>query len=108
MGMGTALHVAASLGRVAIVTELLTCGAEVDSRDESGQTPLHGAARYASLDTAQILLKAGADPDARTEKDMTPLHYAAQVGSLVMVKVRPVFALLLDRMAPKSTIMCAH
>ena len=59
----TPLASAAMRGRVALVAELLTLGADVHARDESGNTALMAASRYGQSDTVRLLLKHGARAD---------------------------------------------
>ena len=59
----------------AVLTALLTAGADLTARDEDGWTPLHWAARYTKTPAVLVvLLAAGADLTARTERGKTPLH----------------------------------
>ena len=55
--------------------------ANVNARDEYGDTPLHHAAREDKSETATMLLGAGADADARGRDELTPLHSAARRNS---------------------------
>ena len=57
---GWDLHRAAKENRVDIARALIDRGAEVDARDEDGDTPLHDAA-WKSLDVARLLLDGGAE-----------------------------------------------
>ena len=73
------MSIAASSGEnPAVITALAAAGAEVDARDNSGNTPLHWAA-YGSENPAIItaLLDAGADVNVRAGNGLTPLHLAA-------------------------------
>jgi ankyrin repeat protein len=55
-GGRTALHVAASLGKLDIVIPLLECGADVNARDKFGWTPLHFACAGGYLAVVEKLL----------------------------------------------------
>ena len=82
--MGTPL-VAALRGKHFQVAELLhRHGADVDVRDEFGDTPLREAYRHrdVSLDIAQWLLNHGADVNARGHRGWSPLHSVAEQGFL--------------------------
>jgi ankyrin repeat protein len=110
----TALWDAAHMGRVPLVTKLLSLGADVSTRllvnafpsgsftgsraaglDCSGETPLHAAARLRSSTIAVELIKAGADVNARCGAehpgviiaDATPLYWAVRCGNLPMVEL---------------------
>ena len=65
---------------------LLKNGAEVDARDEKGQTSLHVVALQPSVALPALLLKNGADINARDEDGKTPLHYAAARGARRIVE----------------------
>jgi ankyrin repeat protein len=54
------------LGDLALVTQLLDAGADVDSPNDDGQTALMLAARVGSLDIATLLVERGADVNARS------------------------------------------
>ena len=53
-------------------------GADIDARDESGNTPLHFAAERSSACAVRALIDAGADVNARANNNATPLHLAAK------------------------------
>jgi ankyrin repeat protein len=73
--------IAAALGAVASVKRLLARGAQVNLRDEQGQTSLHAACQFAfqSADPGaaraliEALLEAGAELDAVSRAGQTPL-----------------------------------
>lgn len=67
----TPLHQA---GTKEMVELLLSCGADVNARDNDGWTPLHTA--Y-DPDTALVLLAHGADVNAASDAGVTPLHNLA-------------------------------
>lgn len=57
---GTALHVAASLGREAVARTLLERGADPDARSAEGHAPLHYAAARGHTGVIRLLLEHGA------------------------------------------------
>lgn len=61
----TAVHLAASEGRTAVLKALLAAGGRCGVRTRDGYTPLHAAAHHAHLAAARTLLDAGADVTAR-------------------------------------------
>jgi ankyrin repeat protein len=69
-----ALHWAAENGLVDIAALLIEQGADVDEKDQFGNTPLHLALRYP--DMVRLLLDSGADVNARNAMGNTPLHLA--------------------------------
>jgi ankyrin repeat protein len=110
------LHVAVSMGRVAIARELLRHGARTDVRDRSGRTPLHAAlingkvqaakllrsqdgdedlqallfdlvrTEHADRDTLAFLLDQGADLSAADPRGELPLHIAVAAGNVKLAK----------------------
>lgn len=63
-----------------ICKTLLEAGAEVDSRNNDGWTPLMVAALNGSVKTCGVLLDAGADINAKNSGGRTPLIVAAYRG----------------------------
>ena len=76
----TPMHAAASGGHANILRLLQGHGADLGSRNKSGETPLHGASWSGKLDAGQCLLDHGADINARNEDDWTPLFHAIFYG----------------------------
>ena len=67
---------------------LLTGGrADVDGRDERGNTPLIEAARAGHDDVVQALLVAKADPSAKNDEGQTALALAALGGHDEVVRL---------------------
>lgn len=69
----TPLHLASIMGHKAIVSYLLTEGADTSVQDSSGATPLHEAVRYGNYEIAESLLAAGADVNAKDNLGKTPI-----------------------------------
>ena len=67
--------------RPEVVLAWLENGADVNARDEIGNTPLHHAAHYSrNTELAPLLLSHGADVNARSKDNWTPLHLAVIRG----------------------------
>lgn len=60
---------------------LVDNGADVNIKDERGNTPLHYAAQEGQTEIAKILIAKGANVNAKGFKDGTPLHRAAKGGN---------------------------
>lgn len=65
---------------------MLRRGANVNTRDEDGETPLLRAARSGHEGVLQVLLNAGADPCAVDEDGRTALHLAAAKNHFLLVR----------------------
>jgi ankyrin repeat protein len=70
------LHSAVSSSNVAMVRDLLKCGAPVNARQQHGWTPLHAAAQNGNLEIIEILLQNGADPNIKNDDGVTALDLA--------------------------------
>jgi ankyrin repeat protein/mono/diheme cytochrome c family protein len=74
---GNALFEAIRRGDSASVDELLKNGADLQARNDIGDTPLMTAALYAGTDVLELLIKAGADVNATNQVGATVLLRAA-------------------------------
>lgn len=75
----TLLHLAAEIGDMMIVSQLLSHNANVNQADRYGRTPLLVAVQNETghyVETASLLLCAKADPRVRDERGRTALHVA--------------------------------
>ena len=89
-GERTPLHSAVYLGDVEAVQKLIEYDADVDSRDQDGNTPLFLASEGLSLKdpyVLRLLLAHGADVDARGYYGWTPLHQTLGRGSVVIASL---------------------
>jgi len=80
------LREAAGAGDGRRVKELLEQGAQVDAKDDDGQTPLHLASENGHIESMRELLMKNADVHSKTKKGSTPLHYASLAGQIDSVR----------------------
>ena len=84
-------------GHGVVVKLLLERGAELEAKDNSGQTPLVWAARNGHEAVVKLLLERGAKLEAKdNDSSLTPLEWAVKNGHEAVVK------LLLERGTKKS------
>jgi ankyrin repeat protein len=70
------LHHAAANGEIEHVKLLISQGADVNVKNNDGQTPLHYAARRGHKEVVELLLANGADVNARDRMSKTPVEHA--------------------------------
>jgi ankyrin repeat protein len=84
----SALHLAASAGKLEIARVLMTAGANVGASTMLlGTRPLHMAAENGHADVVDLLLARGADPNAANRLGTTALMLAARSGDAKTVTV---------------------
>lgn len=86
----TALHTAASVNAVRVISLLLAKGADIDA-GASGWTALHYALLYkkdANKEAVALLLERGANPNARTDRGETPLSLAKGAAGVTELLVK--------------------
>lgn len=87
---GTPLHIAAGAEERADALEaLLRAGADVDLRDDEGNSPLHFAVSRSAVRVTQLLLRYGADPLASNAQRQTPITMAASTRADTAASVLP-------------------
>jgi hypothetical protein len=69
------------------VQVFLSCGVDLEVRDDRNWTPLMVAAFNGNLQFAQLLIKCGARVNTRDKNGYTPLHWAAYNGHVDLVKM---------------------
>ena len=74
------LHLAARMGQVADVRDLVRLGASIDLPGDRGFTALHYAAAVGHAEVADALLEMGANLDVRNEWEQTALEVAMLAG----------------------------
>lgn len=78
----------------ALIDTLLSAGADVNTKNNNGQTALHFAASKSNIDTARKLTAHKASARVKDKRGQLALHRAAAVGSVPMMK------LLLENKSP--------
>ena len=78
---------AAVVGDVAKVKKLIAEGADVNAKDNFGQTVLMWAACRGHIEIAKLLIESGADVNAKDSTGDTALIFAASEGHLETVKI---------------------
>ena len=81
------LSCAVCWGRTDVVKVLIDNGADVNAKDDSGDTPLHWAAFTGARKITRMLIAAGADVNAKDSEGWTPLHMAALHGQGRIVRM---------------------
>ncbi|KAM3498910.1 hypothetical protein MY11210_009644 [Beauveria gryllotalpidicola] len=79
-----------------VIRVLLKAGADINEKNNSGQTALHFVASKKSLDTAKLLLEHKASTRVKDRRGQYPLHRAAAIGSVPMCR------LLLKKLSPTN------
>jgi ankyrin repeat protein len=68
------------------VQDLIKRGADVNSKNNYGQTPLHRALGNNAIEIAKLLIDAGADVEAKNNYGLTPLHLASGNNHIEMTE----------------------
>ena len=74
-------------GNIEAVKQHLAAGADVNAKDEDGETPLHYTVYKGHKEIAELLIEKGADVDAGNSFGSTPLHNAAIDGHTEIVEL---------------------
>lgn len=81
------LHAAAQKDNIQVVKQLLSAGAPLEARDQSGSTALLVATRANAIDAARVLIGAGADVNAKDNINDSAYLYAGARGHLDILKM---------------------
>lgn len=81
------LDLAASLRQEMICSNLIAAGADVNSRNEVGETPLFFASRCLDTNILVMLLKHGANVSATNINGQTVLHYLTYTDDTNVIKL---------------------
>ena len=82
----TALQSAVHTGHPDVVQVLITARADIETKDEKGQSPLHWASRSGALAIVKVLVKAGAQVCATDNEGNTCLMLAGAKGHTEIVR----------------------
>jgi len=78
----TPLHAAIAERHAEVAELLISKGANVNARNDSGRTPLHFLATYINdRRLAELMLEHGSDIDARDKNGATALDFASRAGN---------------------------
>ena len=77
---------AAAQGQLERLRLLIDAGADLDFRDETGDSALHHAVRGNHEDCVELLLKNGADINLENQERETPLYVAAKLDYMDLVR----------------------
>jgi ankyrin repeat protein len=100
---------AAKHGHAAVVSALLTAGAEVDKTTVTGETALMIAAHEGSSAAVSVLLTAGAEVDkARADGVTTALRFATQRGHAAVVSLLLTAGAAVDKGQSTALMIAAH
>ncbi|HEV3145470.1 MAG TPA: ankyrin repeat domain-containing protein [Gemmataceae bacterium] len=78
---------AAEKGRISLMLEFIKQGADVNDKDDDGQTALHKTVAGGHRSAVIVLLTHGADMGERDAKGRTPLMVAAENGQAQLVSI---------------------
>ncbi|EAX89239.1 hypothetical protein TVAG_037240 [Trichomonas vaginalis G3] len=84
---GEAFYIAASNNSKAVIELFLLHGANVNGKDNTGNTALHIAAIAPSNEAAEFLLLNGANPNEKDKYGQTALHIAAEYNRKEIVEI---------------------
>ena len=74
-------------GKTDLVKKKIESGADVNCKNNDGDTPLHYASAYGHTEIVKLLLEHGADVDAKNNYGSTPLYGASEKGYTEIVKL---------------------
>lgn len=75
------LHQAAAAGDIENIKSLISGGADVNAKDDTGSTPLHYAVILANRDVIELLIAGGADVNIKDDQGRTALWWAKEQDS---------------------------
>lgn len=84
----TVLHLATEAGKTDLIEQALQKGADINLKNEAGETPLQTALRTDEMEVVDILLDHHADPDVADARGWTILDRLAEKGDRDSPKVQ--------------------
>lgn len=69
------------------VQVFVSCGVDLETRDERNWTPLMASAFNGNLELAKLLIKCGSRVSTRDKNGYTPIHWAAYNGHVDLIKI---------------------
>lgn len=67
-------------------TSSIRRGAEIEARDDEGQTALHVASQFGQVGVFGLLIEQGAEIEARENRGHTALHVASEYGKIEITR----------------------
>ncbi len=80
------INIASMLGELAIISQLLDQGADINATDSMGNTALHRAAGKGQLKTVKLLISRGSNINAVNSNNQTALYIAASTGQIKTIQ----------------------
>jgi ankyrin repeat protein len=82
----TILHYTVFYNRIEIAKIMIDAGADVNIKNEDGDSPLHFSAYYDRYEISKMLIDAGADLDMQEDSGKTALHLSVYNNNIKNVK----------------------
>ena len=78
---------AAAGGDIEHIKSLISGGADVNAKDNSGNAPLHYAVILANMDVIELLIANGADVNVKDNQGRTPLYWAKELDNAELTEL---------------------
>jgi ankyrin repeat protein len=83
----TAVHTAILFGKYDILKLLIENGADINAKDNQGNSPIHGAIENNEIHILRLLIEKGADINAKNNLGQSPLHLAVELDNFNCAQV---------------------